>query len=310
MRLSVIIPAYNSAGTITRAIDSVLAQIRPIDEIVVVDDGSTDNTAEIVHRYGDAVRYFHQGNTGISGAMNLGIEQAVGEWIAVLAADDEWLPGFITSHAKLISDKPAVRWTYCHYEKVTPTGRLEMQVPRIVREEIDHEGSLSYFRAELAGFNFGACGFTIQRCVFSELGKYDLTMRNGQDGDMWRRIALRYPRVAVCGGARWRYYCDNPKSLHHEGRRCRDLQMKSVCSGMRDARRIGPPVVNDYGPYAKRLIMRDLMRQAARDCSITSDVIEDAKGLFPPTIRERGLLAILRLLPKWAAMRVVDRLVC
>jgi glycosyltransferase involved in cell wall biosynthesis len=309
MHVSVIIPAYNAADTIARAVDSVLAQSHHVDEILIIDDGSTDNTAEIVRNYGEAIRYLYQENTGLAGAMNYGIEQAKGEWIAVLAADDEWLPNFVASHIRLISKNPDTKWTYCHYERVTQNGCLCMQAPQAIKEEIECKGSLSYFRAMLAGFKMGACGFMIKRDVFDELGKYDLAMWSGQDRDMWQRIGLRYPRVAVCRGVCWRYYIGSPSSLSRRGRGCRDLQLKSVCRNMRRAMDLGPEVVNEYRPYARMLVMRYLMRWAARDCSIKSDTIEDAKRLFALTVRERGLLRILRLLPKPLAPKVAGRLI-
>ncbi|HUU17732.1 MAG TPA: glycosyltransferase family 2 protein [Sedimentisphaerales bacterium] len=152
MEMSVIIPTYNAADTIMRAIDSVLAQSQPVDEVLIIDDGSTDNTDEIVRNYGDAIRYFYQNNTGLSGAMNYGIEHAKGEWIGFLDADDEWLPGSVKSHVKLISKNPDVKWTYCRHEEVTQNGRLQVQIPQAIEEEIEREGFLSYFRAALAGY--------------------------------------------------------------------------------------------------------------------------------------------------------------
>lgn len=308
MQISVIIPTYNAADTITRAIDSLLAQSQPVDEILIIDDGSTDNTAAIVRNYGDAIRYFYQENTGVSGALNYGMEQAKGEWIAVLAADDEWLPNFVTSSIQLISKNPDVKWTYCHRKKVTQNGRLHVQIPQAVQEEIDREGFLSYFRAELAGFVFSACGFVIRGSVFDEVGNYDLAMRNGQDGDMWCRIALKYPRVAVCGEVCWLDHYDNPNSLHHRGAGYRDLQLKSLCRNMRRAIEVGPDAVKEFYPYARMKVVDYLIRAAGRKCLIKSGTIEDAKSLFPLTVSERGLLRILRSLPKPIALKVVGRL--
>ena len=93
MRVSAIIPAYNRKAAVFRAIDSVLAQTAPVDEIIVVDDGSTDGTADGIHRrYGAQVRVVRQGNQGVSAARNTGIRDAQGEWIAFLDSDDIWLP--------------------------------------------------------------------------------------------------------------------------------------------------------------------------------------------------------------------------
>lgn len=94
MKVSAIIPTYNRRSYIARAIDSILAQTVPVDEILVVDDGSTDGTAEfLAERYGARVRIIRQANTGVSGARKQGIQHANGDWIAFLDSDDEWMSG-------------------------------------------------------------------------------------------------------------------------------------------------------------------------------------------------------------------------
>ena len=95
MTVSAIIPAYNAARWIARAIDSVLSQTHPVQEIIVVDDGSTDMTPEVVAGFGELVRYIQQSNGGPAKARNTGIRAASGEWVALLDADDAWLPGKI-----------------------------------------------------------------------------------------------------------------------------------------------------------------------------------------------------------------------
>ena len=308
MNISAIIPAYNAESTIKRAIDSVLAQSRPSDEIIVIDDGSTDKTAEIVRKYGDVIRYFYQKNTGLSGAMNYGIDKAKGEWIAFLDADDEWLPGLIKSHIKLIAKNPDVKWTYCRHEEVMKNGHPHVQIPQDVEEEIERYGFLSYFYGAMAGFYFGKCGFLIRRSVFDELGNFDSAMPNGMDGDMWRRIALRYPRVAVCEEDQWRYYRDNANSLSQKGAVSRDSQLKSLCRNMRCAIELGPEVVKEYRPYARMMVMDDLILEAGAGRFISPETIEDAKNLFNLTAHERALLRILKLLPKPIAFKLAGRL--
>src|SRR5947209_609603 len=93
--VSVIIPAYNYATYLPKAIDSVLKQRFTNYEIIVVDDGSTDNTADLIAKYGDRVRYVYQKNAGLPSARNTGIKAARGDYVGFLDADDEWHPNFL-----------------------------------------------------------------------------------------------------------------------------------------------------------------------------------------------------------------------
>src|SRR4051812_30004149 len=92
MTISAVIPTYNHAKYITFAIDSVLAQTKPVDEIIVVDDGSVDGTREVVEQYRGRVQYVRQENAGVGAARNNGARLATGNWVAFLDADDGWLP--------------------------------------------------------------------------------------------------------------------------------------------------------------------------------------------------------------------------
>ena len=90
--ISVIIPTYNRAHLVTKAVDSVLSQTYKEHEIIVVDDGSSDNTRKVLEPYMDKIRYIYQKNAGVSAARNTGIKAASGPWIAFLDSDDSWLP--------------------------------------------------------------------------------------------------------------------------------------------------------------------------------------------------------------------------
>ena len=113
--VSVIIPAHNASEYIGRAIESVLAQTRKPDEIIVVDDGSTDDTARIIADYGSKVIYIQQENAGPSVARNTGIEAATSEWIAFLDADDEWIPEKLELQTELLGRNTNLVWTTANF---------------------------------------------------------------------------------------------------------------------------------------------------------------------------------------------------
>ena len=139
MNVSALIPTYNRRDHVLRAIDSVLQQTVPVDEIIVVDDGSTDGTAEAIRsRYGSRVAVISQENMGVSAARRRAIEEARGEWVAFLDSDDEWLPERNAALSEAASLVPkTVAWIFGDSEYVSDKG----QEDTIFREQglvIDH----------------------------------------------------------------------------------------------------------------------------------------------------------------------------
>ncbi len=112
--ISVVIPVFNAAPYVAQAIDSVLGQTLPPDEIVVVDDGSTDATAEVVRRYRHRVDYRSQPNQGPGTARNLGIRVSQGDLLAFLDADDLWLPEKLRLQKAALDADPSLELVFCH----------------------------------------------------------------------------------------------------------------------------------------------------------------------------------------------------
>jgi glycosyltransferase involved in cell wall biosynthesis len=105
---SVIIPTFNRATFVTKAIDSVLQQTVSSYEVIVVDDGSTDSTAEVLTAYKDKITLLKQANRGVGAARNRGLESAIGEWVAFLDSDDEWKPQYLASQLEVIRAHPDI----------------------------------------------------------------------------------------------------------------------------------------------------------------------------------------------------------
>ncbi|HXB75630.1 MAG TPA: glycosyltransferase family A protein [Candidatus Acidoferrales bacterium] len=113
--VTAVIPVYNGAAVIRRSIESVLAQTHPVDELIVIDDGSTDATADIVAGYGARVRYILQRNSGVAAARNAGIKHAASSWIAFLDHDDEWIPSKLELQISALQSDPGAALCYSAY---------------------------------------------------------------------------------------------------------------------------------------------------------------------------------------------------
>jgi glycosyltransferase involved in cell wall biosynthesis len=131
-RVTCVIPAWNAAATIQRSIDSALGQTVAPFEILVVDDGSTDQTAELVDSIGGKVRLIRQANGGSEAARNRAVAEAAGEWIALLDADDVWLPAKLERQLALMRDRPAVGVVGCLVWNVAGSDepRVQIQIRR------------------------------------------------------------------------------------------------------------------------------------------------------------------------------------
>lgn len=183
--ISVIIPTLNRQDLLARALRSVLKQTRPADEIIVVDDGSTDHTHEMLQREFPGVHCLRQENRGVSAARNLGIKKATGPWIALLDSDDEWLP------EKLQRQEAALR--AAPHMKVCHTEEIWIRHGRRVNQMKKHR--------KYGGFIFSRClplcvmspsSILLHRDVLDDVGLFDETLPACEDYELWLRICARY----------------------------------------------------------------------------------------------------------------------
>jgi len=215
--VSVVIPAYNVEKYIARAIDSVLAQTRRADEIIVVDDGSTDGTAGVVGQYGSQVKYIiHQANMGLSAARNTGIIAATSQWIAFLDGDDRWLPEKLQQQLALLERNPDLVWSSCNYiahscrdgsQTICPHGEIINNLLN-GKEFVD-----SFFSVTNAGVVIVSCGMMVKREVFDRVGLFREGLRYAEDMDMWWRIAYSEGRFGYLNQALAVYYQGRAESL-------------------------------------------------------------------------------------------------
>ncbi len=189
-KVSAIIPVFNRAETLIRALDSVAAQTRPPDEVIVVDDGSTDGVEEIIARHYPGVRVIRQANAGVSSARNRGIAAASGEWIALLDSDDEWRPEKLERQTQALAEKPG--YHLCH------TNEIWIRNGRRVNEGRRHKKSGgNIFHKCLPLCVISPSSVVIRRELLRELGGFDESLPVCEDYDLWLRICARHPVLFV-----------------------------------------------------------------------------------------------------------------
>jgi glycosyltransferase involved in cell wall biosynthesis len=178
--VSVLIPTYNCAQFIKEAIESVLIQEYDNLEIIVVDDGSTDNTREIVERFGMSIKYFYQNNSGISSARNACLEHVSGEYIAWLDADDYWLPGKLKAQIEYFSKRLDCQIVFTRYLNFFDSASSEKRLkndPKVQYEIEIAKTNKCYFASTL-----------IKRAVFEKIGRFNIELPVGEDSEMVSRI--------------------------------------------------------------------------------------------------------------------------
>ena len=209
--VSVIIPTYNSASTLGRALDSVLSQTRPADEIIVVNDGSTDETEDLVTRQYPQVRYHYQPNAGLAATRNAGAALATGTILALLDSDDEWVPTKLERQLQILEQHPELCGVGCHRIRV----QVDAEGKELQRQPSRHaDGAVEEIDFERELWSNRICGATmvLRREIFDRFGGYDASMRALEDHDLWLRLLGGGQRLGVLREPLYVFY-DRPGSL-------------------------------------------------------------------------------------------------
>jgi glycosyltransferase involved in cell wall biosynthesis len=261
--VSVVIPAFNVEKSIGRALRSVLDQTLKPQEIIVVDDGSTDGTAAETKKFGRKVKYLRQDNAGPSQARNTGIEAARGTWIAFLDADDEWLLTKLEEQMALLKRHPDLFWcganAFNNNEGVETyrSSPVKAREGLAGKEYFDH-----YFVAVGGGYIIEATNtFVIKRAVFEEVGLFNTEYIRVEDSEMWCRIAFEHPKFGYIPHPLSRFHLDvrNPtlekrRHQHKDGK----LFRKLVSSHLPLAEEKG--CEREYRQYATWIIRNSLVQ--------------------------------------------------
>jgi hypothetical protein len=188
--VSVVVPVHNGARYLAEALDSVLAQTHRQLEILVVDDGSTDDTPAVVARYGERLRLLrHADNRGPSAARNIGLRAARGPFVAFLDSDDRWLPEKLARQAAVLDARPDVGLVYTGWWHVD-AERRRFGEPVIVRDEGD------LFRKLVLGNLVHPVAVMVRRSLLEQAGGFDDSIRYNEDWDLFLRLSLRGMRWA------------------------------------------------------------------------------------------------------------------
>ncbi len=185
-KVSVILPTYNRAATLPRAIDSVLGQTYPFFELWVVDDGSTDETPAMLASYGPSIRTLRQANRGVSSARNQGIRSSGGELIAFLDSDDYWLPEKLERQLARFQNDPHLQ--ICQAEEMWVRNGVRVNPGRRHRK---HAGMI--FEKTLPLCLISPSAVMVRRTLLDEVGLFDESLPACEDYDLWLRISWKYP---------------------------------------------------------------------------------------------------------------------
>ncbi|HJP39532.1 MAG TPA: glycosyltransferase [Gammaproteobacteria bacterium] len=190
--VTVVIPAYNEAETIAAAINSVMQQSFTNFELLVIDDGSTDDTAEISAAIADPrVQVLSFDNQGLAASRNRGIRHATGELIAFLDADDLWTPNKLHSQVEALQQHPEAKLAYSWTDCIDEDNRFLRHGSHVHAEGLVYKLLLS------RNFMDNGSSPMVRKSAFDEAGVFDESYRAGEDWDMWLRLAHRYPFTCV-----------------------------------------------------------------------------------------------------------------
>lgn len=282
--ISVVIPAHNAAWCIAKALGSVLDQTLPPREIIVIDDGSNDDTSEVLARYGERIHAIHQSNGGLSNARNRGIEAARGDWVALLDADDYWLPTKLERQMCLAGRNPDVGFCSTSARVETPDGELlgYWDCPQTADPTLQ---VIFEHNAAVAG---SGSAVVVRRDQLMTAGLFDESLRSLEDIDMWMRLA------AIC-----EYGCvedpltvitKRPDSMSGN----LDVMRQSALTVMRKNRHLLPGELQGrfwHGAYAS--VLADYAKWEYRKEMKLSAILHLMEGLLHAPLRRGRLLVSL-----------------
>jgi glycosyltransferase involved in cell wall biosynthesis len=184
--VSIVIPCYNQAHFVIDAIESVFAQTHRYFEIIVIDDGSLDNIADVVGKYSD-VRYFRREHSGVSAARNTGLRMGSGDYFVFLDSDDRLLPHALTTALDVFRASPSCAFVSGHIRLIAADGS-DLSTPEIICIERDHYSTLLKYN-----YIWTPSSVMFRRSVLENMGGFNSSFSAGADWDLYLRISKIHP---------------------------------------------------------------------------------------------------------------------
>lgn len=257
-RISIVIPSYNAAHFLPKAIESIRRQTSRVDEVIVVDDGSSDDTEQVIKSLGDDIIYIRQNNSGVSTSRNKGIKKAGGDFIAFLDADDIWLPQKVERQLEVFARHPHAGLVACDRAEIDNEDNV------ILASLFKKQGLHDLF-VELAGrpipnvlsklirTNFiPTSSVIVRKSALEKVGDFDTTIRYGEDLELWARIAMEFDIVCL------------PDVLTHYRRHdenatnATEKLLLDMVRVMKNIRRLGADKLSNEGINADRVVAQSL----------------------------------------------------
>ncbi|MCW8934269.1 MAG: glycosyltransferase [Gammaproteobacteria bacterium] len=295
--ISVVIPTYNCANYLLQAISSVINQSYTDFEIIVVDDGSTDNTKSIIHSISDKrLQYVIQNNQGASAARNHGLELAKGEFIAFLDADDTWFPDKLKTQIQVFDEFPDATAVFSNFHITTTDGEIlsdngiyqDYAIFKNERKSLEdlfsfHENNIytgNIFDSLFLGNFIKTSSFMVRRSAIETTGFFDINLITQEDYDLWLRLALTGPFAYI------------NKPLLNRSKRLGQL------TGASNKLRIAKDVVTVVEKFASsdelslsKVIIKKRLRQKYRDLSLnflSQNESNKARSILIRSIKQTG----------------------
>jgi len=290
--VSVVIPLYNKARYVERCLRSVAAQTIQDFEAIIVDDGSTDDSASLVKPFlGERFRLVTQENSGPSAARNRGLREARADLVAFLDADDWWEPAFLERLHRFLLDWHQAAIVGCRL--IDPsTGQMALRKRRVLPASVVEGIVPNYFKTVCDGLILSSSSVMVRKAAIVEAGAFDTRFRVGEDVDCWGRIALRHPVGFVEDNLAW-YHRDRSRVVSRRG--VRNPFVETAKAALAEGRAMDPEGLRQYVDHLLYTQMKALLVDGRR-AEVRRILAEDAE--YSRRYRLRFLaLSVCALLP-------------